>query len=171
MLPICNPTGASRNRRATHYTICTAADIFAPQKSVFPYISTVWHGETERVFGADWTGARVRDRLVAAFRLSPGLAVYSPRKGVFVAASEEGPIDGLLLIERTGRALDRDRCDRLLAWAKASAGGMSTRQWCQLMRYSRDRLYRSSDDVAVWLNARSDVQQCCHDLTTATLLG
>lgn len=97
----------------------------------------------------------MRDRLVLGFRLAPGLAVYSPRKDVLVSVAEQGPIDGLILMAKVGHALDKLRCERLLSWARARALGVSTASWCSEKGWSRVSLYNASDDVAVWLNARS----------------
>jgi hypothetical protein len=83
------------------------------------------------------------------------MAVYSPRKGEFSGATEDGPVDGLTLIERVGRALEPDRCARLLAWARAHAGGQSTEDFCRQMGTTRKLIYRAADDVAAWLNEHS----------------
>jgi hypothetical protein len=81
------------------------------------------------VWGVDWTGERVAERLVAAFRAMPGISIYSPSKGVFEPSR---PIDGLELITVVQLCLGREsrECRDLLTWArlKAKAGDVSIRE-------------------------------------------
>ena len=122
--------------------------------------------------GANWDGQKVRDRLVTAFRLAPGLVVYSPRKDILISIAEQGPVDGLVLMVMVGHALDKHRCDRVLAWARARAQGQSTADWCRELLWTRASLYKATEDVAEWLNARSGdgVPKPWQVLTTATFL-
>ena len=57
------------------------------------------------VWGAEWTGDRVAERLVAVFRARPNTPIYSPRKGVFEPSH---PIDGLELITAVQLCLGRE---------------------------------------------------------------
>jgi hypothetical protein len=90
-------------------------------------------------------------------RLPPDTAVYSPRKGEFINAKDDGPVDGTFLVVLAWQAIEPARCTRLLAWARAQAAGQSTADFCRQMGTTRKLIYRSAEDVATWLNARSDL--------------
>jgi hypothetical protein len=110
------------------------------------------------VFANQWSGARVRERLVALFEMSPGLAVYSPTATALEPVDDGTPVDGLRLMMATFAALGGPKTPKarlLLAWARAHSAGQSTADFCRQMGTTRKLIYRSADDVAVWLNKRS----------------
>jgi hypothetical protein len=108
------------------------------------------------VWGRDWTGDRVAERLVAVFRELPNAPLYSPRRGVFEPSH---PIDGLELITAVQLCLGRETqtCYRLLQWARMRARGESIRAFCVEGGRKRSTLYywrrHTLEKVAASLNA------------------
>jgi hypothetical protein len=107
------------------------------------------------VWGADWTGDRVAERLIAGFRELPNTPIYSPRKGVFEPSH---PIDGLDLITAVQLCLGRETqtCYQLLQWARMRARGESIRAFCVEGGRKRSTFYyrrgRALNRVATFLN-------------------
>jgi hypothetical protein len=118
------------------------------------------------VWGVDWTGERVAERLVAAFRAMPGISIYSPSKGVFEPSR---PIDGLELITVVQLCLGREsrECRDLLTWArlKAKAGDVSIREHFRQAGRNRKSFYyrrdRDLDRVAAFLNEQRAGKMIC----------
>lgn len=93
---------------------------------------------------APWTPELVGARLIAAFRLLPSTPIYSPARNLLLTLSgrETAPLD---LIAATARYLGRTdiRRHRLLAWARAHAGGPAIRELCRELGWSRSTFHRS----------------------------
>jgi hypothetical protein len=81
------------------------------------------------MWGSEWTGEKVAERLVAVFRELPNTPIYSSRKGVFEPSH---PIDGLELITAVQLCLgcETQTCYQLLQWARMRARGESVRAFC-----------------------------------------
>jgi hypothetical protein len=109
------------------------------------------------MFGAEWTGRRVEERLVEAFRKMPNRAIYSPRSGILQPALLDQLIDGAGLILATHVILGHDSPARveLLTYARARAR-RCVRATCREMGVSRATFYRhvraAAERVAAELN-------------------
>jgi hypothetical protein len=107
------------------------------------------------MWGPEWTGQRVAERLVAVFRELPNTPIYSSRKGVFEPFH---PIDGLELIAAMQLCLGRETqtCYRLLQWARMRARGESVPAFCLEGGRNRSTFYyrrgQALNRVATFLN-------------------
>lgn len=141
-----------------------------PFASIHGYISMGCTGIRWKVYGTDWTGRRVRDRLVVAFEHLPAIAshrknVFEPQEDV-AADGTRIPTDGLKLISDTAEILGRESVKRvrLFTWAaehKAIRGGHygATVRAAEMLGVSPETLRKSvvstSLEIANALNARS----------------
>jgi hypothetical protein len=112
--------------------------------------------EAAEICGNGWTGARVLERLGAAFIAAPGLAVYSSTPNHFEHI--DGPIDGSQMIAAAAIVLGHgsDAYVWLLARARAEAGGLDVTELCQAKHWPRSTFYErtrtAAGRVALYLN-------------------
>ncbi len=91
-----------------------------------------------------WTAHLVGERLTGAFRDLPATPIYSPRTDTLLTLGglENTALDLITLTARYlgGRTSLRRR--KLLAWARASAGGPAVRELCREFGWSRSSFER-----------------------------
>ena len=108
------------------------------------------------VYGADWTGKMVLERLVAFFALDPSVALGAERGDLF-PVDPAIPVDGLDIVRAVLKVLGprSPAAKMLLARARASAKGISVAELCRETGWAPATLNRwvdvASDDVAAWL--------------------
>ncbi len=111
------------------------------------------------MYGNQWSGPLVIERLTAAFAALPATPIYSPTENVLMNATFfSQPIDGGALIVATGRYLGfrTPVRRRLLAYCRARAVDVAIVDLCLGEGWARASLYRhvkaSADTVAAGLN-------------------
>ena len=96
------------------------------------------------VYGREWTGRRVVDRLTLAFERLPGTPIYSPSRYELRPALLYSYVDGADLILATGDILGRDTTPRLelLTYCRTRASRSPITELCVSMGWSRATFYR-----------------------------
>jgi hypothetical protein len=111
------------------------------------------------VYGAEWTGPRVLERLIAFFALDTGVAIRAETGDLFPDDPRK-PIDGLDVVRAVLKVLGprSPAAKMLLARARAAAKGISVAELCGEAGWAPATLNRwvkvASDDVSAWLNWR-----------------
>jgi hypothetical protein len=108
------------------------------------------------MYGADWSGDKVLERLIAFFALDTGVALRA-EKGDLFPADPRKPVDGLDIVRAVLKVLGprSPAAKMLLARARAAAKGISVAELCREAGYAPATLNRwvgvASEDVAAWL--------------------
>lgn len=112
-----------------------------------------------------WTAALVAVELIAAFRLFPHTAIFSPHRNALEPVRPDIPAAPLNFVLATAKYLRWDSDERLmlLTWARAKASGDSIRDICRQQGWSRNTFERrhkaacrtiaaglNRDGVALW---------------------
>lgn len=114
------------------------------------------------VYGANWTGARVLERLISFFAADTGVALRAETGDLF-PADKTKPVDGLDVVRAALKVLGprSEAAQMLLTRARTAAKGLSVADLCQETGWAPATLNRrvatASEDVATWLNWRHEV--------------